>query len=77
MEHNGRPQHGANDDPAQGGSLGIFRQLPRQHSAAHVTGQNGTGKHGRIRPQKVKHRHHRWPQHRRQHRGKAYNAHHS
>ena len=56
-EHHGRPQHGAGEYAAQHGRLMACRQLHRQRAAAHVAGENRSGKHGGVSPQKGEHRH--------------------
>ena len=78
-----REQHDANAGKArrlaaaaQQRRLGISGHLRRQGAAAHIICQNGSGKHGRICPQKGVDRHHHWLQHRRQHRSQGHDAHH-
>ena len=75
-EHDGGTQHGAGEDATQQSGLRVLGQLRRQRTAAHVTGQDGPGEHGRVCPQGPVHRYHQRPEQGRQHRGQRDDADH-
>ena len=75
-EHNGGTQHTAHDDAAEQGGVPVFRQLHGQRRTAHITGQQGTGKHGRVRAEDPEHGTQHRPQQIGQHRGQRDNTDH-
>jgi hypothetical protein len=50
-KNQGGTQHGAGDDTAQQRRFPVLRQFQGKGACTHVTGQQRSGKHGRIRPQ--------------------------